>query len=552
MITPNRKTLSLDALLALRSGARAAGRTVVHCHGCFDVVHPGHIAHLQFARSLGDVLVVSVSADAQVNKGADRPLIPQDLRAASLAALECVDAVYVNPDPTAAGLLEALRPDVYVKGREYERNADPRFAAERDLVTRHGGRVVFSGGEVVYSSTALIGRLKSRDARAERRLNDEKVSRFRDRHALGDDELVRLLAAGRGRRVVVVGDAMVDRYHFCLPTGVAGEAPMMSLRAVEQTDYDGAAAVVALHLAGLGADAALVTTIAPDAMGADSAARLAAAGVAVRGVPARRRTICKHRYLADGAKLFKVDEGEPLPPDSRVDEQLAAELLAAADGADAVVFADFGYGTITGGLLDRVLPELRRRVPVLSADVSGRQSNLLRFRQFDLLCPTEREVREVHHDFANGLNAVAWNLLEQTAAKQAIVTLGKQGLVTFDRAGLPEHGRLRSEHLPTLATDCADVLGAGDALLATATFALAAGGSLQAAALLGAMAAAVAVGQVGNEPVTVEQILEQLGWEAGGEGAGGATAGRLAGDAMSSAGDATGRMAATVSARLAS
>lgn len=507
----NRKTLSLEALLAVREQARAAGRTVVHCHGCFDIVHPGHIAHLQFARSLGDVLVVSVSADSQVNKGADRPLIPQELRAGSLAALECVDAVHVNADPMAVGLLGRLRPDVYVKGREYEASGDPRFLAERDAVTTHGGRVVFSSGEVVYSSTALVGRIKANDPRSEDRFNDEKVTRFRDRYGLGQADLHRLLAAGRGRRVVVVGDYMVDRYHFCHATGVAGEAPMMSLRAMQQKDYDGAAGVIALHLAGLGASPTLVTCSADDDLAAAAESRLRAAGASVRAVPARRSTICKHRYLADQTKLFKVDDGAPLPADSRVDERLADELLAAADGADAVIFADFGYGTITGGLLDRVLPDLRRTVPVLSADVSGRQSNLTRFRDFDLLCPTEREVREIQHDFASGLGAVVWNLLKQTRARQAIITLGKQGLVTFDRDGLPAGARLRSEHLPTLTHDCVDALGAGDALLAAATLTLAAGGSLQAAAFVGSLAAAIEVRQIGNEPVTANQILDHVG-----------------------------------------
>src|ERR1700683_207459 len=141
---PTPKLLTLDDLLARRAQAAAKGQTLVHCHGCFDIVHPGHIHHLQFARSLGDVLVVSVSADGQVNKGATRPLIPDELRAASLAALECVDWVYLNPDATATDLLEQLRPDVYVKGQEYEQNQDPRFLAERDTVTRNGGRVVFS------------------------------------------------------------------------------------------------------------------------------------------------------------------------------------------------------------------------------------------------------------------------------------------------------------------------------------------------------------------------------------------------------------------------
>ena len=135
---PPSKICSLIQLLAIREAARAAGRAVVHCHGCFDIVHPGHIHHLQLAKSYGDILIVSVSADSQVNKGVNRPLIPDDLRAASLAALECVDYVYVNPDPTAAGLLEQLRPDVYVKGKEYEHNRDPRFL--RRARCRHSTR----------------------------------------------------------------------------------------------------------------------------------------------------------------------------------------------------------------------------------------------------------------------------------------------------------------------------------------------------------------------------------------------------------------------------
>jgi rfaE bifunctional protein kinase chain/domain/rfaE bifunctional protein nucleotidyltransferase chain/domain len=500
----HRKILTHDALLALREQARERGQTLVHCHGCFDIVHPGHISHLQFARSLGDLLIVTVSADSQVNKGADRPLIPQELRAGSLAALECVDAVYVNPQPTAVELLTELQPDIYVKGREYEKSADQRFLAEKEIVSRSGGRVVFSSGEVVYSSTTLIGKIRSHD-----RFNDEKVSRFRDRYHLSDSEIHRLLLAGRGRRVVVVGDYMVDRYHFCQATGVAGEAPMMSLRAMQQKDYDGAAGVIALHLAGLGAVPTLVSCFADDETSRIAEMRLRASGVGVLAPRCRRSTVVKHRYIVEQSKLFKVDDGQPLPADSQVDLAVAEKLLTAAEGADAVIFADFGYGTITAGLLDLVLPELRQKVTVMTADVSGRQSNLMRFKNFDLLCPTEREVREIQHDFASGLGAVAWNLLEATQARQAIITLGKQGLVTFDRTDRDEN-RLRSEHLPALATDCIDALGAGDALLAASTLILASGGSLQAAALIGSLASAIEVQQIGNEPVTADQILNHL------------------------------------------
>ncbi len=501
----SRKTCNLETLLTLRRQAKAAGRAVVHCHGCFDIVHPGHIQHLQFAKSLGDLLVVSVSSDTNVNKGINRPLIPDDLRAASVAALECVDCVYVNPDPTAVELLDALQPDIYVKGREYEQNRDPRFQAERETVARHGGRVVFSSGEVVYSSTALIAALAKVDP-----FNDEKVARLRDRHGLSAAYLEGLLCRSTGTRVVVVGDYLLDRYQFCDASGVAGESPMLSLRQLESRDYDGGAGVIALHLAAMGAAPTLVSGFADDDLSRSAAVRLKAGGVDVQSPRTRKGIVVKNRFLVDQTKVLKVDEGSASPSDSRQEELLASRILAAADGAAAVVFADFGYGLITAGLLDRILPTLRQRVPILTADVSGKQSNLLRFRSVDLLCPTEREAREALHDFSDGLGAVVWNLLNATDARRAIVTMGKQGLVTFDRDDSGPGARLKSEYLPSFCAVAIDPLGCGDALLAAATLALAAGGSTQAAAFLGSVAAAIEAQQLGNIPVSASEILEQL------------------------------------------
>lgn len=503
------KTKTLPELLAVRHLSRTNGETVVHCHGCFDIVHPGHIKHLQFAKSLGDRLVVSISADANVNKGIARPLIPDDLRAASVAALECVDWVYINSDPTAVELLGELQPDVYVKGKEYETNADPRFVAERNSVTRHGGRVVFSSGDIVYSSTALIGTLGGAEV-----FNDEKITRLRDRYALSDVNLHNLVQRFRGQKVVVVGDYILDRYHFCDATGVASEGPMLTLRAMQQTDYDGGAGVIALHLAGLGAKPTLVTALSDDETSRQVALRLSAAGVDVRATDTRRSVVTKQRFLVDHQKMFKVDAGGLSPLDSTTEATLAETILEASDGATAVIFADFGYGAITGGVLDRVLAPLRKMVPTIAADVSGKQTNLRRFRDVDLVCPTERELRETLNDFSSGLGAVVWNLMNETGIGQAMITMGKQGLVTFDHpdGAVRTDQRLRSEYVPALSTGPAvDPLGCGDALLATATMALAVGGSLQAAALLGSIAAAITVGRIGNRPIDAEQLLERIG-----------------------------------------
>src|SRR5580658_7965894 len=287
-----KKVCNLDRLLSVREAARGAGRTVVHCHGCFDIVHPGHILHLQYARSLGDELIVTVSPDSQVNKGIDRPLIPDDLRAQSLAALECVDWVHVNAQPTAVELLAQLKPDIYVKGKEYERNFDPRFLAERDAVVQTGGKVVFSSGDVVFSSTALIDTLGDRDA-----LMDEKVTRFRERFGLNGAALQRLLGKFSQMKVVVVGDYILDRYHFCDATGVAGEGPMIALRHLRQQDFDGGAAVIASHVAALGAQASLITSLTEDAASNAAYMRLKSAGISAQSSGHRKQTVTKNRYL---------------------------------------------------------------------------------------------------------------------------------------------------------------------------------------------------------------------------------------------------------------
>ena len=206
------KILSIDALLSHRAEARLRGRTVVHCHGCFDIVHPGHVRHLQDARRQGDILLVTITGDSHIAKGTGRPLFDQSLRAESLAALACVDWVYICPDQTAQRLLEEVQPDVYIKGREYERNNDPRFAAERDAVERHGGRVVFSSGDIVFSSSALIESIHAAQSGHDTH-DDPARTRLRQLHTFHDlspSAIESLIAQMANRRVVVFGETIID------------------------------------------------------------------------------------------------------------------------------------------------------------------------------------------------------------------------------------------------------------------------------------------------------------------------------------------------------
>ncbi|MBI5100337.1 MAG: adenylyltransferase/cytidyltransferase family protein [Nitrospirae bacterium] len=153
------KILDLDTLASRISRLKSEGKKIVHCHGCFDLMHPGHIKYFQAAKKMGDVLVVTITPDEFVDKGPGRPVFNQQLRADSIAALECVDYVAVNKWPTAEATLRLLRPDYYVKGQEFEQLHDKtgKIQREYEVVREIGAEMRFTH-EVVFSSTRLLNK----------------------------------------------------------------------------------------------------------------------------------------------------------------------------------------------------------------------------------------------------------------------------------------------------------------------------------------------------------------------------------------------------------
>jgi len=505
-----RKIVDLDRLVAAVREARAAGQTVVQCHGCFDIVHPGHIRYLEFAKQQGDLLIVSLTGDSEISKGNQRPYIPQELRAENLAALMPVDYVYINPAPTAEGVLARVRPDLYVKGREYEHSTEPGFLAEKNVVESYGGRIIFSSGEIVFSSTELVGRMpKWAEA------DSHRLGLLCKRYHIHENTIEKTLHRFRDLNVLVVGDLVIDRYVLCDALSVASESPMISLVQRDERSYVGGAAIVARHAAALGAHAFLLSAGGTDERSQMVQEVLDAEGVELHLIESRPTIVEKTRFLADDSKLFKVDQAQRLPLDSAAQRRAAVILEQQSKIADAVIFCDFGYGMITGSLLSRVLPTLRQNVRTLAADASGGRANLLSFCNVDLLCPTERELRAMLNDYESGLSAVAWQLLQQTQARHLFVTLDKRGMVVFerrsqDRTSPQWAGRLKSEPLPSFTEFAVDRLGCGDALLASSTLSLAAGASLMQAAYIGNAAAAIELSTFGNHPVEVTQLREWL------------------------------------------
>jgi rfaE bifunctional protein nucleotidyltransferase chain/domain len=151
------KILDLRELAEQVGRLKSEGKKIVHCHGCFDLMHPGHIKYFQAAKKMGDYLVVTVTPDRYVDKGEGRPVFNEVLRAESIAALQCVDFVAINQWPTAVETLRLLKPHIYVKGQEFENLEDKteKIQKEVEIVREIGAEMRFTH-EIVFSSTKLI------------------------------------------------------------------------------------------------------------------------------------------------------------------------------------------------------------------------------------------------------------------------------------------------------------------------------------------------------------------------------------------------------------
>ncbi|MEK7722559.1 MAG: adenylyltransferase/cytidyltransferase family protein, partial [Elusimicrobiota bacterium] len=157
------KIRTIEEVARIVERLKRKGKVIVHCHGVYDLMHPGHIRHLEAARRQGDVLVVTITPDRYVNKGPGRPVFNGHLRAESIAALSCVDYAAINCWPTAVEAINLLKPGVYVKGSDYaapEQDITGGIVHEREAVENHGGRLHFTD-EITFSSTELLNKFFS-------------------------------------------------------------------------------------------------------------------------------------------------------------------------------------------------------------------------------------------------------------------------------------------------------------------------------------------------------------------------------------------------------
>ncbi len=471
---------------------------VVFVSGNFNVLHPGHLRLLRFARDLGDRLIVGVQSDRIAGDAAH---IPESLRLESLSTNSYVDECFLVDEPVE-NVVGRLRPDVVVKGNEHREYPNP----EAEVLSSYGGQLVFSSGEATFSSLDLIRRDLEDAGRVVRSLPAD----YLDRHGI-DVAGVRELVDGFGSlSVCVVGDLIVDEYVTCEPLGMSQEDPTIVVTPVDTTTYVGGAGIVAAHAAGLGAGVTCLTVAGEDEAGAFAESQLASLGVdAAFFVDGVRSTPLKQRYRAAGKTLLRVSRLHQAPIEAFVREGIVARFEEIVESCDLLVFSDFNYGCLPQDLVDDLADRARERgVPMVADSQSSSQiGDVARFRGMDLLTPTEHEARVSLRNQQDGLVVLAEKLRITSGARTIIMKMGAEGaLLHREDVGADIH----TDRIPALNPTPRDVAGAGDSLMISSAMATARGANPWEAGLLGSVAAAIQVDRMGNVPLSSSDLHREL------------------------------------------
>lgn len=491
----NSKIVSFDEIPALVQKEKGSGNKIVQCHGTFDLIHPGHVIHFQESKRMGDKLIVTVTGEKFVNKGPGRPYFNDELRLQSLAALESVDYVAIIPYPAAVEAIEAVRPDIYCKGKEYENAAtDVTGNMEEDIRTVQAvGGLIRYVGSVVFSSTKLLHGNFSTQSHEVKSFCKSISQKY------NVDELRSMVDSFSDLKVLVVGDVIFDEYETVQVQGLTSKNRILSGRRLYGNQQAGGALAVFRHLLEFTKEVQFVSVVGTEPWVENEIQKFVSEKNDKVVRCSEYKTIRKIRFVEpykDGVelnKLFSVNYINETEISSEAEEKILNSLSSSIDDFDLVLVMDFGHGLMT----QRIREFIQEKSPFLALNCQTNSYNHgyniidRQYTRADSFSLDESEIKLScgikKPDFRQEL-AKLKNLL---GAKYSWLTRGEVETLGIGADEL-------ESQCPPFEKEVVDAVGAGDAFCTIASLSAAKRLPIDASTYLAQMAGAQAVRIVGN------------------------------------------------------
>jgi rfaE bifunctional protein kinase chain/domain/rfaE bifunctional protein nucleotidyltransferase chain/domain len=481
----------LEDLSAKLQAYKNQGKTIVHCHGVFDLLHIGHIRHFQEAKSFGDILVVTITADEFVNKGPHRPAFTQALRAEALAALESVDLVSINYAASAVPAIKAIKPNFYVKGPDYaNRTLDTpgKLVIEIQEVELHGGSLVFTN-DIQFSSTNLLNKFFPHSSSG----IHTYLEQIRAKYSLSD--ITSLFERANNLSVLIIGETIIDEYHYVEAIGKAGKEPVLVTRSLSSEQFAGGVLAIANHVAGFCKNVGMLSCLGEinsqeEFIRGKLKENINATFLAQKGKP----TITKLRYVDNYLlqKLFEVYFIDDSEQNNAEEIELLETLENILPQYDVVIVADYGHGMLSKAAIELLCAKAKFLCVNTQANAGNRGLHTIsRYPRADYVSLSEGELRLEMRNREEDSISLLHNLMGRISCPTVTLTKGRHGIMCLNQDnGLAEG--------PGFTQSVVDRVGSGDAVLAVTSPLAAVGAHPEILALIGNIAGSEAVKTVGH------------------------------------------------------
>ena len=489
------KTIPLNRLGKIVARLKKEGKKIVHCHGVFDLIHPGHIRYFESAKALGDVLVVTITGDKFVKKGPGRPFFNESLRSEVLSSLQMVDYVAVVKSPNAILAINIIKPTFYVKGPDYKHRKPnplyPRKLGDEEIAVKAGGGTLkYTDDEVVFSSSHLINRyLESYPSQTQKYL--KKI-----RESYRDKGIFEMLVQIKTKKILVIGDAIIDQYHYTLPMGKSSKEPLVVHIYRGEESFAGGALATANHLAALSDHVHLITLLGK---------KLSFVGFIKQHLQTQVKpiffyqddapSIIKRRFIDEVTKqkLFQVSYMKDEAVTSETEGKILNFLRTEITNFDLVVVNDFGHGLMSPKIIRLICKKAKYVALNVQANSANYGFNIVtKYPRADFVCMDEQELRLATHDKYSNLLKLVKRIAKKLNCNELIVTRGSIGCLSYTKG----EGIVES---PALSQLVVDRIGAGDAFFAITAPCAYIGMDQTLVSFIGNVAGALKVQSVGNK-----------------------------------------------------
>jgi rfaE bifunctional protein kinase chain/domain/rfaE bifunctional protein nucleotidyltransferase chain/domain len=450
------KIIEFKNLYLLRK--KNAHKKIVLAHGTFDFFHYGHFLHLKKAKSFGDILVVSLTADKFVNKGPGRPFYQQKIRSDYLASLKFVDYIIIANFKTGIEVIKKLKPDIYAKGNEYKnfsKDYTQQIVKEIKEINKIGGSFKTTN-EITFSASNILNIFNEKfSAEANIFLNKFKK---KDLFLNIFNKLKKL----KEKKILLIGDAILDEYIFTSTMAKSPKEEIISVRELSRKKYLGGILATASQICDFPKKIDMLTILGNQKKEITFVKKNLNNNIKIINIlDHKRKTILKSRYLEINKKqkLFQNNKLDLTFISQKTENKILNFLKKNKNKYDCVLVNDFGHGLLT----DNIKNFLCRNIKNLCINVQTNSANLgynliTNYNKCKYFTIDEPEARLATQQRFCDIKKIFLILKNKISFEIGSITFGDQGSHVFSKGKIT--------HVPALSKNVVDTLGAGDAYFA--------------------------------------------------------------------------------------